>query len=143
MRISNMRQRSAKMNRTRAAFALLTIAVWFSLSNHCALGAITLPVDAGVEAIGCPMHSAPAKKKPAAKLPCCKDLRAVAAKAATNALTATSRFVGAQDYVVEILVSPPRIAIDVDGLDTGPPGRFSFAESVLQRSILAHAPPLS
>jgi hypothetical protein len=26
-------------------------------------------------------------------------------------------------------------------LDTGPPGLRSFAESVLQRSVLAHAPP--
>jgi len=28
-------------------------------------------------------------------------------------------------------------------LDTGPPGENSFVQSVLQRSILAHAPPLS
>jgi hypothetical protein len=26
-------------------------------------------------------------------------------------------------------------------LDTGPPGAFSFAELILQRSLLAHAPP--
>ena len=89
------------------------------------------------------MHSAPAEKKPAAKFPCCKDLRAVAAKAAASAVAATIRFVGAQDYAVKIFVSPPRVAIGVDGLDTGPPGAFSFAESVLQQSILAHAPPLS
>jgi hypothetical protein len=143
MRITNMRKRSARLNRARAAFALLSIAAWFSLSNHCALGAITRPVETGVETSECPMHSAPAKKKPAAKLPCCKDLRAVAAKAAANTLPAPIRFVGAREYAVEIFVSPPRLAIAVDGLDTGPPGRFSFAESVLQQSILAHAPPLS
>jgi hypothetical protein len=28
-------------------------------------------------------------------------------------------------------------------LDTGPPGARSFAELILQRSILAHAPPVS
>jgi hypothetical protein len=122
---------------------LLTITAWVLLSNHCALSAVTLPVGAGVEASGCPMHSAPAKKKPAAKFPCCKDLRAVAAKAVASAAPASIRFVGAQDYAVEILVSPPRVAIGIDGLDTGPPGAFSFAESVLQQSILAHAPPLS
>jgi hypothetical protein len=27
-------------------------------------------------------------------------------------------------------------------LDTGPPGSISFAELILQRSILAHAPPV-
>ena len=26
-------------------------------------------------------------------------------------------------------------------LDTGPPGAFSFAELILQQSLLAHAPP--
>jgi len=121
---------------------LLTITAWVLLSNHCALGAVVLPVETGVEAGGCPMHSAPAKKKAAVKFPCCKDLRAVAAKVA-NAMAATIRFVSAQDYAVEIFVSPPCVAIGIDGLDTGPPGAFSFAESVLQQSILAHAPPLS
>ena len=27
-------------------------------------------------------------------------------------------------------------------LDTGPPGAFSFAELILQQSLLAHAPPV-
>jgi hypothetical protein len=125
----------------RLITVLLSIAAWMVLSNHCALGAITLPASSGVEAGGCPMHSAPEKKKPAAKFPCCKDLRAVAAKAAASAMAATIRLVGVQDYAAEIFPSP--FAIDVDGLDTGPPGAFSFAESVLQQSILAHAPPLS
>jgi hypothetical protein len=119
----------------------LSIAAWIVLSNHCALAAVALPVETVAEASGCPMHSAPAKKKPAAKFPCCKDLRAVAAKAAASA-TAAIRFVAAQDYAAEIFVFPPRVAIGVNGLDTGPPGAFSFAESVLQQSILAHAPPV-
>ena len=126
----------------RSITVLLSIAAWMVLSNHCALGAVTLPANSGVEASGCPMHSAPAEKKPATKLPCCKDLRAVAAKAVASALAATIRWVG-QDYAAVIFVSPPPVAIGVDGLDTGPPDAFSFAESVLQRSILAHAPPLS
>ena len=127
----------------RSITVFLSIAAWMVLSNHCALGVVALPVETGVEASECPMHSAPAKKKPAAKIPCCKDLRAVAVKAAANAMAATIRLVGAQDYAVEIFVSPPHVATCVDGLDTGPPGAFSFAESVLQQSIFAHAPPLS
>ena len=127
----------------RSITVFVSIAAWMVLSNHCALGVVALPVETGVEASGCPMHSAPAKKKPAAKFPCCKDLRAVAGKTAASAMAATSRFAGAQDYAVEIFVSPPRVAIKIAGLDTGPPGAFSFAESVLQQSILAHAPPLS
>jgi len=136
------------MGRTsQAVTVLLTIAAWFCLSNHCVLGlgsAAHSSPDAAGEATGCPMHSAPAKeKKPATKLPCCKDLRAIAAKSAANAMAATIRLAGAQDYAVRIFPAPPRVTIEVEGLDTGPPGRFSFAESVLQQSILAHAPPLS
>lgn len=125
---------------------LFTIAAWFCLSNHCVLGlgnAGSPPVTA-VEATGCPMHSAPAKgKKPATKVPCCKDLRAVVAKSAANAMAATIRLAGLQDHTVGIFSPPLRGAIELEGFDTGPPGTFSFAESVLQQSILAHAPPLN
>ena len=143
-RSKNMLIRSAIGRMSQSIAVFLTIAAWFCLSNHCALGlgAPALPAAAAAETTGCPMHSAPVKKKPAAMLPCCKDLRAVAAKAAASPIAAALRFVGVQDYAVEIFVSPPRVAIGVDGLDTGPPGAFSFAESVLQQSILAHAPPL-
>ena len=48
--------------RTTIAFAVVfTLAAWFSLSNHCALGSV---VSVSESASGsCPMHSAPAKKK--------------------------------------------------------------------------------
>jgi hypothetical protein len=126
----------------RSTVVFLSIAAWMVLSNHCAIGMVALPADSEVEASECPMHSAPAKKKPAAKIPCCKDLRAVAAKAA-KAMAATIRLAGAQDYAVGIFFPPRQVAIEIKGLDTGPPDAFSFAESVLQQSILAHAPPLS
>jgi len=139
-----MLSRSAIGRASKSLIVLLTIAAWFCLSNHCVLGlGMTGPVVAA-ETSGCPMHSAPAKeKKPAAKLPCCKDLRAVAAKSAGKTMAATSRLARVQDYAAGIFSPPPRIAPKPEGLDTGPPGRFSFAESVLQESILAHAPPLS
>jgi hypothetical protein len=38
--------------------------------------------------------------------------------------------------------APPKIPFRGATLDTGPPGATSFAELVLQRSILAHAPPI-
>jgi hypothetical protein len=122
---------------------LLTITAWVLLSNHCALGVVTLPVETGVEASGCPMHSAPAKKKPPVKIPCCKDLRAVAVKGAAGVMAAAMRMLGPQDYAAEIFLFPPHVSIEITGLDTGPPGVFSFAESVLQQSLLAHAPPVS
>lgn len=89
------------------------------------------------------MHSAPSKKKAPAKTPCCKEVRAVVAKSLGKVLTFTLRNADRTEYGREILVRPPRVIADVGGLDTGPPGSLSFAESVLQESMLAHAPPVS
>jgi hypothetical protein len=140
LEISEM-TRTRRFARTTTAFAVaVTIAAWFSLSNHCALGTVA-PIAEGAST-SCPMHSAPAKKKPATKTPCCKDVRAIVAKSVTANSTAL-RLVGTRDYVAQIFLDPPTIAIPLEGLDTGPPRRLSFAESVLQESMLAHAPPVS
>ena len=131
------------MNRSFAV--LLTIAAWLCLSNHCALGlgSISSPSGEKIETDGCPMHSAPAKKKPGANLPCCKDLRAVAVQTVKNIGARAGQFVGVSDYAAVIFLPPPRLVSAIKGLDTGPPGCFSFAESVLQKSMLSHAPPVS
>ena len=88
------------------------------------------------------MHSAPAKKKPAAEIPCCKDIRATVAKSVI-ANPIVRELIGCRDYALEIFRLPARIAIEIEVLDTGPPNCFSFAESVLQESMLSHAPPVS
>ena len=132
--------RNALRVTTRTLTALVTILAWFLLSNHCALGVVA-PVSEPA-ADSCPMHSAPAKKAPAPKMPCCKDLRAVVAKYVAAAAF-VPRIVGEHDYVTGVFAPPLRVAIEVRGVDTGPPGYFSFAESVLQESMLSHAPPLS
>jgi hypothetical protein len=127
----------------RSIFTFVVIASWFSLSNHCAI-ALALPAQESavqVEGGGCPMHSAPAKNKPAAKAPCCKDVRAVIAKCVA-ANSAACRLMGVRDHAAEIVARPTPAAHEIESLDTGPPG-FSFAESVLQESMLAHAPPVS
>jgi hypothetical protein len=48
-----------------------------------------------------------------------------------------------RDYTAEILREPANVTVEIQALDTGPPGYFSFAESVLQESMLSHAPPVS
>jgi hypothetical protein len=127
--------------RTTTAFAVaVTIAAWFSLSNHCALATVAPIAEAAPTS--CPMHSAPAKKKPATKTPCCKDVRAVVAKSVTTNPMAL-RLAGSRDYVLQVFHVPAQVGRPLEGLDTGPPGRLSFAESVLQESMLAHAPPIS
>ena len=127
---------------TSALTVPLLIVAWFFLSNHCALGVIAPTGGATPETTGCPMHSAPAKKKPATKAPCCKDLRAIVAKW-VSANPMMPRPLGSCDYAGEILAQPIRVPLKIGGLDTGPPGCFSFAESVLQESMLSHAPPVS
>ena len=135
-RSRDMLSRNAMRVTGRWTTVLLTIAAWFLLSNHCAL-ALGLPLDS--EPGGCPMHSAPAKGKAAPTVPCCKDLRAVASHAAKN-LAAANQLLGVQDYAATVLASP-RVVAQLLALNTGPPRSLSFAESILQRSILAHAPP--
>lgn len=123
----------------------LTIAAWFCLSNHCALGlgSISSSPQAEREEGACPMHSAPAKKKPAENPPCCKDLRALAVHAVKNIGAQVGQFAGETGYVTAIVSRPPRFVVEIGSLGTGPPGYFSFAESVLQKSMLSHAPPVS
>jgi hypothetical protein len=125
---------------TRWATVFLTITAWLLLSNHCALGLSGALVEADSELGACPMHSAPAKEKPVANLPCCKELRALASHAGKS-VAAVAHLVGVRDFVTGIFVMPPRLTARVLVLETGPPHSLSFAESILQRSILAHAPP--
>jgi hypothetical protein len=135
---------SANKKAVRSILTLLLIAAWFALSNHCAIALALPPQESApqIEAGGCPMHSAPAKKKPAAKAPCCKDVRALVAKCATANPPAV-RLTNSHDYAMEMVARPQRAVREIAGLDTGPPLCFSFAESVLQESMFSHAPPVS
>jgi hypothetical protein len=128
----------------RSILTLVVIASWLSLSNHCAIALVLPAPESGtqVESGGCPMHSTPVKKKPAAKPPCCKDVRAVVAKCLT-ASAATVRLLSSFDYATNIVVRSEPATREIEVLDTGPPEFFGFAESVLQESVLAHAPPVS
>jgi hypothetical protein len=137
-----MRNATAIERTTRSGVVILSLAAWFLLSNHCALGTIVLTTESEPQMNGCPMHSAPAEKKPATKTPCCKDVRAVVAKC-VGATVPGVRLICPRDYAAQIFQSLPHVAIEIEGLDTGPPGRVSFAELVLQESMLAHAPPVS
>jgi hypothetical protein len=137
-----MRKAAAIGMTIRSSVVILSLAAWFLLSNHCALGTIALTADSEPEMNGCPMHSAPAEKKPAPKTPCCKDVRAVVAKC-VGATVPGVRLICPRDYAPAIFRPLPRVAIEIEGLATGPPGSVSFAELVLQESMLAHAPPVS
>ena len=126
----------------RLAVTLFAIVAWFGVSNHCALGALHPAGNASAIHAHCPGHPAPANPQNGEDMPCCKILKAV-----------TSAKIGASANILAFTLKefPPVVILtDVSQRhaqalerDTGPPGALSFSESVLQRSILAHAPPLS
>jgi hypothetical protein len=87
----------------------------------------------------------PSKKSSEKEMPCCKVLRATITSDARIIELASKDFLPIQSWVVAELISADETQLHgpPQELDTGPPFAGSFAESVLQRSILAHAPPSS
>jgi hypothetical protein len=124
----------------RFLLVVVMMAAWFAITNHCALGAL------GTKASAAPMHchgSQPAPPKNGEEqTPCCKVLKAVTVvKISTGANTVD--FVVKNYLSIELVPAVLQRQMHTLGLDTGPPNALSFSESVLQRSLLAHAPPVS
>ena len=139
------------MNQTRlicaVRFAILLVMSisWFALANRCALALVVASTEER-------SHSCCQEDNAAAKTPgkgnepstgeCCKTLDATFVSVAKQ-LTDFNASVALDSYFVALVVFPNAsgfmpMAI---ALDTGPPFASSFAETVLQRSLLAHAPP--
>lgn len=125
----------------RVVAALVTIAAWFFASNHCAFAGMAALHGNGHE--HCSGHHSPEKSK-GDGLECCKSLRPASVSAEKNWLGYDTYLFSLQRYFVVALISPDesRAGLRPLELDTGPPFAGSFAEAVLQRSILAHAPPV-
>ncbi|PYI93628.1 MAG: hypothetical protein DME97_05060 [Verrucomicrobia bacterium] len=125
----------------RFIFVIVLMAAWFSISNHCALGAL-IALKTKTRMAGMHCHGTrPAPSKPGEEqTPCCKVLKALTiAKVDTGA--APLDFVLKNYPASELLEGILHEQAHTVAQDTGPPGALSFSESVLQRSILAHAPP--
>jgi len=127
----------------RFLLTILTMVAWFSISNHCVFGSLIV-VEAGTSVA--PMHCHGGQQSPVKsggeQTPCCKVLKAVTI-AKVNIGAHTVDFVLKEYPAAALAVVISQAQMQTVGLDTGPPGALSFSESVLQRSILAHAPPLS
>jgi hypothetical protein len=130
----------------RATARGVTVAVaifsWVAISNHCAFSALVAQTHATQSA--CPFHSQPAKTPPQpAGIQCCKILRAVV-PTMTKGWARNDAGVSDADLYFEKLafIANSQSATSPLLLDTGPPGSRSFAELILQRSVLAHAPPV-
>jgi len=127
----------------RALLVLLTLAAWLSISNHCVLGSL---IAALAKSPVTPMHCHGDKPAPSKsgdeQTPCCKVLKAITfAKISVGA--SQLDFVLKEYPTGELSVGIWKAHTHTLGLDTGPPKAISFSESVLQRSLLAHAPPVS
>ena len=84
----------------------------------------------------------PSKQNDQNGVECCKVLRATLLTSAKSIVSLDQFLFAPYKYFVAIVVLPDTShEIGAFEWDTGPPGGGSFAESVLQRSILAHAPP--
>lgn len=122
-------------------------AAWLAISNHCAIGAVK---GAGKMPMArchsdSPGNQSPAKHNQEGAVECCKVLRATLLTPSSSLAAGPDTFTfSAHDYVISLISAEDELRpTPVIEWDTGPPGAKSFAESVLQRSILAHAPPLS
>ena len=131
---------------TTAMIALITAAAWFLAANHCAVACLAAPLAAAPEAHE---HCSGSSDKPTDKeqpndcdsLNCCKSLSAPASFA-KKLVGYDKAFFTLKDYVVsEIIFADEQHDASISELDTGPPPASCFAELVLQRSLLAHAPP--
>jgi len=131
----------------RIGIVLVTGLAWFGIANHCALAALETPA-ANANVARCHEHcggnQSPAKGKDQRTTECCKTLRATLNAPAKKLAPCDTSLFALQLYSVApvIFSSDSRLAATRGvEFDTGPPGSLTFAELILQRSILAHAPP--
>ena len=136
-----------KMTLRGATVALVAVS-WLAVSNHCALGLAAIEMHSSdtvsAQAHDCCASAVPGQPKPAKDpaTPCCKTLQALSVSPAKAFAPSVTIFFGGPLAYSTPTIAAPRVApVACRFLNIGPPGGKTFAESVLQRSLLAHAPP--
>lgn len=121
---------------------MIAALAWLALSNHCLLGAIQSNSTMQSSCHGSAAGNGPPRQKED-DIECCKILRATVPTLGTSVVLLEHLQMAFLKDLVGVIVLPETHGdrLTFEG-DTGPPVAFSFCESVLQRSILAHAPPL-
>jgi hypothetical protein len=129
----------------RIGIVLMVSVAWFAIVNHCALASmLAMQAKPGIASCHhCPGDQSPTKNKDAKGSECCKTLRATFVTVAKKLLSRDTSLFALQPYFVAqiIFTHDSKGAPRTLKRDTGPPFAKTFAESILQRSILAHAPP--
>ena len=123
---------------TRFAAVAIAIASWIAVSNHCTFAAVASEIDKAQTE--CPFHTKPAKQKEqSSQVQCCKVLRAVVFAKTKDWARNDAKFCDANFPVQEdAFIAYPSQTVAPLLLDTGPPCASSFAELILQQSLLAH-----
>jgi hypothetical protein len=132
---------TALQQMSRIGTVAVSIVAWFAISNHCALGALERlqPLETHAACHG--SDPAPTKQPAKHDSPCCKLLRATLVQPSPSATQPDFTGLLSAWPVAIVFLSEQFRKQESFELDTGPPFNESFAETVLQRSILAHAPP--
>lgn len=139
------------MKRIRKALqiciSLVAFSAYASAANRCAF----IPADDEVAHAPSHAHASSHKDCPDHDMPgesdteCCKTFPTAWIPAAKVLVAFDAFSFGSHSYFAAAVQAVAQLRAELHPLelDTGPPFGTSFVESVLQRSILAHAPPLA
>jgi hypothetical protein len=128
----------------RAPVVALLMIAWFIITNHCALGLMQRTTAARNEHAHC--HGGKTKQDgaPGETRECCKTMRVVPLTTNAEVKFDASKFEVQIFALVQVFAAPQKEPLrTMFVFDHGPPRCISFAESVLQRSLLSHAPPFA
>lgn len=127
----------------RVAISLVAFTAYVAAADHCSIAPAVEKVAHIPAHEGCPGHDSPDQNGKSNDTVCCKTFPPVSFIAAKSLTAFDTHSFTLQFYSATVLVAAERAQSELRPLelDTGPPFAESFAESVLQRSILAHAPP--
>jgi hypothetical protein len=130
-------------SRARLLIVSITAVAWFLISNHCVLAELQHASQTKASCHQpCCGNQPPAKNTTESATECCKTLRATLTGVAKDFAGYDTSLFALQFYFGPVTCTNDSRPVPILELDTGPPFVHTFAESVLQRSILAHAPPL-
>jgi len=132
-----------KLRQSRArivAIVSIAIAAWLVATNHCALAARASTAQQAPEHACC--HSEKGKA-PERTVQCCDALTApTPIPAVAPVVQLTELMLAWNPAPLYFLAPPDALPVVVLPSSIGPPGSRSFAVLVLNRSLLAHAPPV-
>jgi hypothetical protein len=128
---------------SRFLVAAIMMLSWFAITNHCALAGMQPTHKAVQEDASCCYQK---KQVPGTEAPCQEMMQCCKAVKASLSGKAEVKF-DPSKFRLQIFAVPELLTAQVAQpaspflFDRGPPRAASFAETVLQRSLLSHAPP--